>query len=140
MWRHSACIGLLTASLFSAVQAADQPDRTSRQQGSQVEPTSKPVHELQVIAGRFSYDPATVRVTAGERVRLVIRSKDTIHGFSIPKLNIDTRIPKVGEPVVVEFMAPPAGRFEIACSEFCGSGHKQMKAELISIAPTITNQ
>ena len=99
-----------------------------------------PVHEVQVLAGKFAFDPPTIQVTTGELVRLVIRSKDTVHGFSIPKLKIEVRIPKGGDPVIVEFTAPPPGRFEIACSEFCGSGHGQMKAALISVAPVTTNR
>src|SRR5437773_7809342 len=97
-----------------------------------------PVHEIQVVAGRFAFDPPAIQVTAGEPVRLLIRSKDTVHGFSIPKLKIEVRIPKGGDPVTVEFVAPPPGRFEIACSEFCGNGHGQMKAALISAAPVMT--
>jgi cytochrome c oxidase subunit II len=99
-----------------------------------------PVHEVQVLAGKFAFDPPAIQVTAGEPVRLVIRSKDTVHGFSIPKLKIDVRVPKAGDPVMVEFVAPSPGRFEIACSEFCGSGHGQMKAALISVAPVTTNR
>ena len=99
-----------------------------------------PVHEVQVVAEKFSFDPPTIHVTSGEPVRLVIRSKDTVHGFSIPKLKIDARIPKGGEPVVVEFVAPLPGRFEIACSEFCGGGHGKMKAALISVAPVTTSR
>ena len=97
-----------------------------------------PVHEVQVVASKPGFDPSTIDITAGQPVRLVIRSKDVAHGFSVPKLNIDVHIPKNGEPVVVEFIAPPPGRFEIACSEFCGSGHGQMKAALISVAATPT--
>jgi cytochrome c oxidase subunit 2 len=97
-----------------------------------------PVHEVQVMASKPGFDPSTIEVTAGESVRLVIRSKDVVHGFSVPRLNIDVQIPKSGEPVVVEFIAPPPGRFEIACSEFCGSGHDHMKAALISVASTPT--
>jgi cytochrome c oxidase subunit II len=98
-----------------------------------------PAHELHVVARRYAYEPATLEVVAGEPVRLLVRSEDGIHGFSIPKLTIDVQIPKSGEPVVVEFVAPPPGRFEIACSEFCGSGHGQMKAALISVVPIQTN-
>ena len=29
-----------------------------------------------------------------------------------------------------------AGRYEIDCSEFCGSGHGRMKAALVSVAAT----
>ena len=99
-----------------------------------------PVHEIQVLAGKFAYDPPTIQVTAGESVRILIRSKDTVHGFSIPKLKIDVRVPRGGEPLIVEFVAPSPGRFEIACSEFCCSGHGQMKAALVSVAPVTTNR
>jgi heme/copper-type cytochrome/quinol oxidase subunit 2 len=54
----------------------------------------------------------------------------------VPTLNIDVQVAKsCAEPTVVEFVAPPPNRFEIACSEFCGSGHGHMKAALISIDP-----
>jgi heme/copper-type cytochrome/quinol oxidase subunit 2 len=99
-----------------------------------------PVHEIQIAAAKFSFDPATIQVIAGERVRLIVRSRDAVHGFAIPKLKIDVRVAKGGEPVVVEFVAPSPGRFEVACSEFCGSGHGQMKAALISVAPVTTER
>ena len=90
------------------------------------------VHETQVTASRYAFDPATIQVNAGEPVRIVIRSKDGVHGFAIPTLKIDAQVPKSGDPVTVEFTAPAAGRYEIGCSEFCGSGHGQMKGALIS--------
>ena len=96
-----------------------------------------PVHEVQVVAKQFAFEPAVIQVTAGESVRLVIRSADRVHGFAIRDLNIDVQIPR-GGTVVVEFAAPRAGRYEIACSEFCGSGHGHMKAALVSVAATPT--
>ena len=100
----------------------------------------RPIHEIQITASRYAFDPVTIQVNAGELVRVVIRSTDGVHGFSIPKLKIDVQVPKGGNPVTVEFTAPAAGRYEIACSEFCGSGHGQMKAALISVAPVTTNR
>jgi cytochrome c oxidase subunit II len=100
----------------------------------------RPVHEIQITASRYAFDPVTIEVNAGEPVRIVIRSKDGVHGFSIPKLKIDVQVPKGGNPVTAEFTAPAAGRYEIACSEFCGSGHSQMKAALISVGPTQTSR
>src|SRR5206468_6317732 len=97
-----------------------------------------PVHEVQVLAGKFAFDPPTIQVSTGEPVRLVIRSKDTAHGFSIPKLKIDVRIANGGDPVVLEFIAPLPGRFEIPSSEFCGSGQGHRKAAMISRAPYTT--
>jgi cytochrome c oxidase subunit II len=98
---------------------------------------ANPVHEVQVVAKQFAFEPAVIQVTAGEPVRLVISSADRVHGFSIRDLKIDVQIPRSGN-VVVEFTAPRAGRYEVACSEFCGSGHGQMKAALVSIAATPT--
>ena len=98
------------------------------------------MHEVQIVASRHTFEPATVHVVAGESVRLVVRSKDGTHGFSIANLKIDLHIPDSGDPVTAEFTAPAAGEYEIACSEFCGRGHGQMKAALVSIEVTKTNR
>ena len=98
---------------------------------------ANPVHEVQVLAKQFAFEPAVIQVTEGEAVRLVIRSADRAHGFAIHAMKIDVQVPRSGN-VVVEFTAPRAGRYEIACSEFCGSGHGQMKAALVSVAATQT--
>ena len=100
----------------------------------------RPVHEIQITASRYAFDPVTIQVSAGEPVRIVLQSKDGVHGFSIPKLKIDVQVPRSGDPVTVEFTAPAAGRYEVACSEFCGSGHGQMKAALVSVGPTQTSR
>jgi cytochrome c oxidase subunit 2 len=100
----------------------------------------QPVHEVPIVASKYRFEPSTIQMIAGEPVRLVVRSNDGTHGFSVPKLKIDERVPKTGEAVTAEFTAPPAGHYEIACSEFCGFGHGHMKAELISVAPVTTTR
>jgi cytochrome c oxidase subunit 2 len=100
----------------------------------------QPVHEVQIVASRYTFEPASIQVAAGESVRLVVRSRDGMHGFAIPRLNIDLHIPDNGEPVTVDFTAPAAGVYDIACSEFCGRGHGQMKAALVSTGATRTNR
>jgi cytochrome c oxidase subunit II len=97
-----------------------------------------PVHEIQIVAKRFAFVPQIIDVIAGEPVRLAIRSDDGTHGFAIRELHIGVQIPRDGEVVTVEFTAPPPGRYEVACSEFCGTGHAQMKSALVSSAPTRT--
>ena len=101
---------------------------------------AQPVHEVSVVATKFTFEPAEIQVVAGESVRLVVRSADSVHGFAIPALKIDLQVPRGGDPVVAEIIAPPAGRYEVACSEFCGRGHGQMKAALVSTAPVRTNR
>lgn len=100
---------------------------------------AQPVHEIEITAKKFTFEPATIQVVAGEPVRLVLRSADSVHGFAIRDLKIDVQIPKGGQAVTVDLTAPPVGRYEIACSEFCGAGHGQMRAALVSVAaPTRT--
>ena len=108
--------------------------------GPPIAAAGQPVHEVQVVASRFTFEPAAIQVIAGESVRLIVRSKDGTHGFAIPKLKIELHIPDNGEPVTTEFTAPAAGEYEIACSEFCGRGHAQMKATLVSVSVTRTNR
>ena len=98
------------------------------------------VHEVDVVASKFAFEPAVIHVTAGEQVRLLIHSADVLHGFAIRKLNIDVEVPGGSDPVIVELTAPPAGRYEIACSEFCGSGHGRMKAALERVAAPLAGR
>ena len=93
-------------------------------------PPSSP-RAFEMIASRFRFEPETVEVTEGERVRLILRSTDTEHGFSVKKLNLKVAVPKTGEPVTVEFVADKAGTYEFKCSEYCGSGHGRMKGRIV---------
>jgi heme/copper-type cytochrome/quinol oxidase subunit 2 len=113
---------------------------TTALMGQPIVAADQPVHEVQIVASRYTFEPASIQVMSGESVRLVVRSKDGTHGFAIPKLKIDLHIPDSGDPVTAEFTAPAAGEYEIACSEFCGRGHGQMKAALVSISVTKTNR
>jgi cytochrome c oxidase subunit II len=107
--------------------------------GYRIAAAGQPVHEVQIVASRYAFEPAIVQLAAGESVRLVVRSKDGTHGFAIPKLKIDLHLPDNGEPATAEFIAPSAGEYKIACSEFCGRGHGQMKAALVSVSAVSTN-
>jgi cytochrome c oxidase subunit 2 len=92
------------------------------------------VRNFDVTASRFKFDPAVLEVVEGDEVQLTARSADTTHGFEIKELGVKLKIPKGGSDVTVTFVASRAGSFDIACSEYCGPGHKTMKARLV-VAP-----
>jgi len=73
-------------------------------------------------------------VTEGERVRLVIKSADGVHGVEIKKFRVNKKVPRGGEPITIEFVASAAGQFPILCSEYCGNGHEDMKGMLVVTA------
>jgi cytochrome c oxidase subunit 2 len=97
------------------------------------------VHEVQVVAKKFAFEPAVIQVTEGEPVRIVIHAADRLHGFAIRDLKIDEQIPRGGD-ITVEFTAPRAGRYPIVCSEYCGRGHDHMKAALVSVPATTASR
>ena len=86
------------------------------------------------MAKRFSWEPAEIQVTVGERVRLVLRTADGLHGIELKKFKISKEIPRGNKPVTLEFTADEAGRFPFLCSEYCGDGHDDMKGVLVVTA------
>jgi cytochrome c oxidase subunit 2 len=89
---------------------------------------------IEIIAKRYVFEPAEVEVREGERVRLLVKSGDGLHGFEIKQFKISKEIPRGTTPVTIDFTATTAGRFPILCSIFCGDGHDAMKGTLIVTA------
>jgi cytochrome c oxidase subunit 2 len=89
---------------------------------------------VEIVAKRFAFEPSEVQVTVGERVRLVLRTADGLHGIELKKFKIAKEIPRGNKPVTVEFTASEAGRFPFLCSEYCGDGHDDMKGMLVVLA------
>ena len=85
---------------------------------------------IEITVKRYEFGPPSVDVVQGERVRLVVKSGDGLHGFGIKRFNVSKEIPR-GETVNIDFMADAAGEFPILCTEFCGDGHEQMKGTLV---------
>jgi len=86
---------------------------------------------IDITARRFAFEPAEIEATVGERLQLVVRSSDGVHGLEIKKLKIKKEVPRGGEPVTIEFTATTEGTFPILCSEYCGKGHTDMTGMLI---------
>jgi heme/copper-type cytochrome/quinol oxidase subunit 2 len=86
---------------------------------------------FEVTASRYAFSPARIEVKEGDVVELALRSADTDHGLAIKAYALKVAIPKGGETVGVSFVASRPGIFPIECSEYCGSGHKRMRGELV---------
>ncbi len=113
----------IAATTLALSAGAPPADAVSARQSSQP-------RVIEVVARRYAFEPAQVEVVAGEPVRIMVRSGDGLHGFSVPKLRIKKEIPR-GETVAIELTADTPGEFPILCSEFCGDGHEEMKGLLI---------
>ena len=96
-----------------------------------VSSAAEATQRFELTASRYKFDPARIEARQGDVVELVLRSADTDHGITIKAYAIKVAIPKGGETVGVSFVATRVGTFPIECSEYCGSGHKRMKGELV---------
>ena len=85
---------------------------------------------IEVIAKRYEFVPPSIEVAQGERVRLVVKSGDGLHGFGIKRFDISKEIPR-GATVNIDFTADAVGEFPILCTEFCGDGHELMRGVLV---------
>jgi cytochrome c oxidase subunit 2 len=89
----------------------------------------EPAIRIEIIAGKFAFDPKVISVKKGARVTVVLTSPDFVHGFSIPDFNVRADgIP--GKTVEVSFVADKSGRFVYLCDNFCGEGHDRMSGFL----------
>ena len=85
---------------------------------------------IEVVAKRYEFVPPSIEVTQGERVRLVVKSGDGLHGFGIERFRVSKEIAR-GATVNIDFTPDAPGEFPILCTEFCGDGHGDMKGVLV---------
>lgn len=82
------------------------------------------VREIDIKAFQFGYNPDTITVNKGEKIKLIIDNTDVPHGIRIPELGLSGKDE-------IEFTADKAGEFTWYCLIPCGQGHTQMIGKLI---------
>lgn len=95
--------------------------------------------DINVVTGQFVYEfkypdgRATMnelRVPAGRPVKLIMTSRDVIHGFFIPEYRIKQDV-LPGRYTYLHLQPDLEGTFDIYCTQYCGVGHSTMRAKLI---------
>jgi len=70
-----------------------------------------------------------LNVSVGKPVKLLLYSKDVIHGFYVPAFRIQQDIVP-GMETYVWFQATKEGSYDILCSQFCGYKHSAMLSKV----------
>ena len=88
---------------------------------------------------KFSYDDGqstndTLYVPAGQRVRLVMTSRDVIHSFYAPSFRVKQDVIP-GRWVNLWLDAAQPGSYPIECAEYCGVAHSNMLGEVRVLSP-----
>lgn len=72
-------------------------------------------------------------VPAGRPVKLILTSRDVIHSFYVPDFRIKQDVIP-GRYTTVWFEAKEPGVHEILCTEYCGTGHSQMRGQVVALS------
>lgn len=131
MQHLTRCVLLsLLCVVFGPGTPATAQSRSAPRVPSTAPAAAQQLRTIEVSAERFFFVPNHIEVTQGERVRLVLRSRDVTHGFAIKELGIDVEVPHGGDAVTVDFVASTPGRYQFACTVYCGLGHSGMTGTL----------
>jgi cytochrome c oxidase subunit 2 len=71
-----------------------------------------------------------VRVPVGKPVKFIMTSADVIHGFYLPAFRVKQDI-LPGSYTYLWVQPQKVGEYEIFCTQYCGTGHSTMRAELV---------
>jgi cytochrome c oxidase subunit II len=75
-----------------------------------------------------------VHVPVGKAVKFIMTSPDVIHGFYLPEFRVKQDI--VPGSYNYLWVAPDRpGRFDIYCTQYCGTGHSTMRAVMVAMTP-----
>lgn len=72
----------------------------------------------------------TLHVPADRPVRLLMTSRDVIHSFFVPEFRVKQDV-LPGRYTELWFEANKPGRYQILCTEYCGTWHSQMWGEVV---------
>ena len=87
-------------------------------------------YEAHIVAQVWSFTPGEVRVPAGSTVHFWATSKDVVHGFFIPHVNVNVMLlPGQIAHVAARFDKP--GEYPIICHEYCGIAHHTMAGKVV---------
>lgn len=88
---------------------------------------------VEIVARRFVYEPAEIPLKVGERVQVVVKSLDFVHGMNIPDLGQRYDL-MPGRPTRFELRPDKPGVIEFVCDNFCGDGHEEMHGRFVVTA------
>jgi plastocyanin len=116
---------LVTAALAVVAAAVAQADATSASRGE-----TEPV-EVRIVSTEFKFVPATIRVSIGRAVALVLDNTgaETEHGIVVPGFRFRLQA-EAGKVVQRTFVFDKAGEFDLLC-DLPGHSEAGMRGKLI---------
>lgn len=89
-------------------------------------PLTKDTVSINVDAGSFFYSIKEIRVKKGQKIKIVLNSKDAMHDFVIDEFGVKMPLTKEGQTNTIEFTADKVGVFEY----YCGVGQHRKNGQV----------
>lgn len=81
-------------------------------------------------SGPTSQDALVVPV--GQPVKLIMTSRDVIHSFYVPEFRVKQDVVP-GKAQMLWFEATQPGTYDVLCTQYCGTRHSLMRAQVIAL-------
>ena len=85
---------------------------------------------IDVVAKKFEFLPAEIRVRKGEAVLLQFTAPEVPMGVNFADFHLRADVIP-GKPASVALRPDRAGSFTFVCDVFCGTGHEDMSGVLV---------
>lgn len=74
------------------------------------------VKTFNITASNYSFEPATLLVSKGDKIKIVLNSTDSTHDWNLDEFNLKSGLVNASETKEIEFTADQSGTFEYYCS------------------------
>lgn len=106
---------LLFRGGYQSPTTAPTPGPTGTPAPTQV-PVSE-VKEINVVGTEFSFNPSSISVKAGEKVKIIFKNNGGApHNLMVEGLNVGTKTISGGQQDMIEFTVPSSGTYTFFCS------------------------
>lgn len=95
-----------------------------------VEQTTPQGKIIPITAELWKFTPNVIQVKQGESVTLQVTGTSGTHGLAIPGLDINEVVIQ-GQTVSMKIPTDKPGTYDFFCSIQCGSGHSDMKGQIV---------
>lgn len=113
---------LLAGGVLAALAGLVVSSATAQESGAR--------REFTITASDYTFRPARIEVQQDDLVKIVLRSEDIAHSFTIDEYRIAKRV-GAGETIAFEFRADRAGRFRFYCNLKNDERCREMQGELV---------
>lgn len=106
----------MSNSITANQQVTPSPQNSDSSVSAQESPIDASVKQFTVTGSNFKFEPSTLTVNKGDKVKITFKNSGGVHDFVIDEFNVKTSRISDGEEESVEFSADKTGTSEYYCS------------------------